>query len=159
MICDTTPKTRRVKCSAEYATGRERSERIVDLSKEGDVSCSSAVLSSAGGYSMFKAGGDTIRFATSPRLVKYTGVLRWEEGYLEVGADYGHGEEEDYIDIRQILDNLYYDTDSLLTWTRWSRQSPSESSPRTVDSHQHHFEERAVFAGRGVRAVGSKWVS
>ena len=23
------------------------------------------------------------------------------------------------------------------------------------DSHQHHFEERAVFAGRGVRAVGT----
>ena len=28
--------------------------------------------------------------------------------------DYGHGEVEDYIDIRQILDNLYYDTDSFL---------------------------------------------
>ena len=27
---------------------------------------------------------------------------------------YGHGEVEDYIDIRQILDNLYYDTDSFL---------------------------------------------
>ena len=24
------------------------------------------------------------------------------------------------------------------------------------DSHQHHFEERAVFAGGGVRAVGTK---
>ena len=59
-------------------------------------------------------GGDTIRFATSPRLVKYTGVLKWEDGYLEVGADYGHGEEEDYIDIRQILDNLYYDADTFL---------------------------------------------
>ena len=61
---------------------------------------------------MFKVGEDTIRFATSPRLVRYTRVKRWEDGYLEVGADYGHGEVEDYIDIRQILDNLYYDTDS-----------------------------------------------
>ena len=24
------------------------------------------------------------------------------------------------------------------------------------DTHQHHFEERAVFAGGGVRAVGTK---
>ena len=24
-----------------------------------------------------------------------------------------------------------------------------------ADSHQHHFEERAVFVGRGVRAVGT----
>ena len=33
---------------------------------------------------------------------------------MEVGVDYGQGEVEDYIDIRQILDNLYYDTDSFL---------------------------------------------
>lgn len=24
-----------------------------------------------------------------------------------------------------------------------------------ADTHQHHFEERAVFVGRGVRAVGT----
>ncbi len=48
---------------------------------------------------MFKAGGDTIRFATSPRLVRYTRVKRWDDGYLEVGVDYGHGEVEDYIDL------------------------------------------------------------
>ena len=74
----------------------------------------SAILSSAGSYSIFSAGGDMIRFATSPRLLRYTRVKRWDDGYLEVGADYGHGEVEDYIDIRQILDNLYYDTDSFL---------------------------------------------
>ena len=74
----------------------------------------SAILSSVGSYSLFSAGGDTIRFATSPRLLRYTRIKRWEDGYLEVGADYGHGEVEDYIDIRQILDNLYYDTDSFL---------------------------------------------
>ena len=27
---------------------------------------------------------------------------------------------------------------------------------RERDTHQHHFEKRAVFAGRGVRAVGVK---
>ena len=74
----------------------------------------SATLSSAGSYSIFSVGGDMIRFATSPRLLRYTRVKRWDDGYLEVGADYGHGEVEDYIDIRQILDNLYYDTDSFL---------------------------------------------
>ena len=74
----------------------------------------SAILSSKGSYSLFVAGGDTIRFATSPRLLRYTRVKRWEDGYLEVGVDYGQGEVEDYIDIRQILDNLYYDTDSFL---------------------------------------------
>ena len=102
---------KRVRYSAAYPMG---AERCVDLPKEGAVSSSSAILSSAGGFSTFSVGGDTIRFATSPRLVKYTGVLRWDDGYLEVGVDYGHGEVEDYIDIRQILDNLYYDSDAFL---------------------------------------------
>ena len=31
--------------------------------------------------------------------------------------------------------------------------------PEKSDSHQHHFSETPVFAGCGVRAVGSKWVS
>ena len=96
--------------SAAYPTC---AERISVLPKADDLS-SSAVLSSSGCFSSFKAGEDTIRFATSPRLVRYTRVKRWDDGYLEVGVDYGHGEVEDYIDIRQILDNLYYDTDSFL---------------------------------------------
>ena len=99
-----------VRYSAAYPTC---AERISVLPKADDLS-SSAVLSSSGCFSSFKAGGDTIRFATSPRLVRYTRVKRWDDGYLEVGVDYGHGEVEDYIDIRQILDNLYYDTDSFL---------------------------------------------
>ena len=73
-----------------------------------------ARLSSAGRYSLFSFGDDVIRFATSPRLKRYTRVKKWEDGYLEVGADYGNGEVEDYIDVRAILDNLYYDTDSFL---------------------------------------------
>ena len=73
-----------------------------------------ATLSSAGRYSLFSFGDDVIRFATSPRLKRYTRVKKWEDGYLEVGADYGNGEVEDYIDVRAILDNLYYDTDSFL---------------------------------------------
>ena len=100
----------RVRYSAAYPMGRELGGVSSDV---GDGS-GSAVLSSSGSFSLFKAGGDTIRFATSPRLVRYTRVKRWEDGYLEVGVDYGHGEVEDYIDIRQILDNLYYDTNAFL---------------------------------------------
>ncbi len=74
-----------------------------------------ARLSSAGSYSVFSYGDDVIRFATSPRLVKYTRIKQWNDGYLEVGADYGKGEVEDYIDMRAILDNLYYDTDAFLS--------------------------------------------
>ena len=105
MIGDATLKNHRMRYSPAYPTGREFGAD--------NASCS-AILSSKGSFSTFKAGGDTIRFATSPRLVRYIRVKRWEDGYLEVGVDYGHGEEEDYIDVRQILDNLYYDTNAFL---------------------------------------------
>ena len=105
MIGDTTLTTHRMRYSTAYPMGREFGAD--------NASCS-AILSSSGSFSTFKAGGDTIRFATSPRLVRYTRIKRWEDGYLEVGVDYGHGEEEDYIDVRQILDNLYYDTNAFL---------------------------------------------
>ena len=105
-----TSESEGMRYSAAYPTGAERCHDLSDVS---DVT-GSAILSSDGCFSMFKAGGDTIRFATSPRLVRYTRVKRWDDGYLEVGVDYGHGEVEDYIDVRQILDNLYYDTDSFL---------------------------------------------
>ena len=73
-----------------------------------------AELSCTNGFSMFVFGGDTIRFATPKNLRRYLGVKKWEDGYLEVEADYGNGSEEDYIDMRPILDNLYYDTDEFL---------------------------------------------
>ena len=96
--------------SVTYPIGAER----VAEEAESNPILNTATLSNDGGFSIFKSGGDTIRFATSPRLVRYTRVKRWEDGYLEVGADYGNGEVEDYIDIRHILDNLYYDTDDFL---------------------------------------------
>ena len=103
-------KVPQVRYSAAYPTGRER---IGDMDESNPI-LSTATLSNDGGFSIFKSGGDTIRFATSPRLVRYIRVKRWEDGYLEVDADYGNGEVEDYIDIRHILDNLYYDTDDFL---------------------------------------------
>jgi len=73
-----------------------------------------AWLTSCGSFSSFIFGDDTIRFRTSKNLLRYKRVQKWEDGYLEVVADYGKGEEEDYIDMRPILDNLYYDTDAFL---------------------------------------------
>ena len=92
--------------SAACPTGAERNVSTANAGL--------ARLSSAGSYSVFSYGDDVIRFATSPRLVKYTRIKKWDDGYLEVGADYGKGEVEDYIDLRAILDNLYYDTDVFL---------------------------------------------
>ena len=129
----------RVRYSAAYPTGRERMleprygcaraagvglpersepEGPQGAARECKVSSADvglARLSSAGSYSVFSYGDDVIRFATSPRLVKYTRIKQWNDGYLEVGADYGKGEVEDYIDMRAILDNLYYDTDAFLS--------------------------------------------
>ena len=107
MIGDTTLTTHRVRYSAAYPTGAERKVSSADVGL--------ARLSSSGSYSVFSYGDDVIRFATSPRLVKYTRIKQWNDGYLEVGADYGKGEVEDYIDMRAILDNLYYDTDAFLS--------------------------------------------
>ena len=95
----------KMRCSAAYPTGAERKV---------SANTGLARLSCAGNYSLFSYGNDVIRFATSPRLVKYTRIKKWDDGYLEVGADYGKGEVEDYIDLRAILDNLYYDTDVFL---------------------------------------------
>lgn len=74
-----------------------------------------AVLSHSGGFSSLRYGDDVIRFATPKCLQHYIRVKKWDAGYIEVDADYGHGEEEDYIDLVPILDNLYYDAESFLS--------------------------------------------
>ena len=53
-----------------------------------------AILSSDGRYTSFSYGGNTIRFLTSPRLLRYEKVLKWDNGYLEVIANYNGKEEE-----------------------------------------------------------------
>ena len=73
-----------------------------------------AVLSHRGGFSSFSFGGEVIRFATPPCLRRYVRVKKWEDGYIEVDANYGNGEEEDYIDLLPILNNLYYDAEDFL---------------------------------------------
>lgn len=65
-----------------------------------------AQLSNRADYTIFSYGGKTIRFAAPYSLRRYTRVKKWRDGYLEVGADYGEGEEEEYIDLRPVLRNL-----------------------------------------------------
>ena len=88
--------------SAAYPTS---AERAVDM----------AVLSSSGKYTSFSFGDNVIRFMTSPALVRYKKVLKWDNGYLEVIANYNGREEEEYIDLVPILDNLLIDADRFLS--------------------------------------------
>lgn len=48
-----------------------------------------ARLSNCDGMSCFSYGGRNIRFRTSPRLTRYNKVLSWENGFIEVLAQYG----------------------------------------------------------------------
>ena len=81
-----------------------------------------ATLSNANGFTAFSFGGYNIRFKAPYSLERYTDVvkwedgLKWEDGYLVVKAKYRHNTEpeEEYIDLKPILDGLYIDYDSFL---------------------------------------------
>ena len=74
-----------------------------------------AVLSSDKMFTSFRFNEHNIRFRTSPRLERYTRIIEWDNGYIVVMAKYeGHEEEEEYIDLVPILENLYFDADKFL---------------------------------------------
>jgi hypothetical protein len=74
-----------------------------------------ATLRNSGEFTIFEFNGQVIRFATSSKLERYTKVLEWDHGYLVVMAKYRNLDEvEEYIDLLQILKNLYYDADAFL---------------------------------------------
>lgn len=74
-----------------------------------------AVLSNDREFTSFIFNGHNIRFRTSSRLERYTKILEWDYGYIVVMAKYeGHEEEEEYIDLVPILENLYFDVDKFL---------------------------------------------
>jgi hypothetical protein len=74
-----------------------------------------AILSNSGDFTIFEYNGQVIRFVTSSKLERYTKVLEWDHGYLVVMAKYHNLDEvEEYIDLLQILKNLYYDVDAFL---------------------------------------------
>ena len=68
-----------------------------------------AILSSFDKYTTFSFGGKTLTFRTCDNLERYTKILSWDKGYIEVMAKYKHKPEEieEYIDLNPVLDNLY----------------------------------------------------
>ena len=75
-----------------------------------------AILSSSGNFTAFSFGGRHIRFKAPYSLERYVDVLHWDNGYLVVLANYRHNAqpEEEYIDLKPILDDLYIDSDAFL---------------------------------------------
>ena len=75
-----------------------------------------AILSSGGGFTAFSFGGYNIRFRAPYSLERYVDVVRWDDGYLVVLAKYSHNAEpeEEYSDLKPILDGLYIDSASFL---------------------------------------------
>lgn len=75
-----------------------------------------AVLSSAEGFTAFSFGGYHIRFRAPYSLERYVNVVSWDDGYLVVMAKYSHHAEpeEEYIDLKPILDGLYIDSAAFL---------------------------------------------
>ena len=80
------------------------------------VSSDEAILSSSDGFTAFCFGGYRIRFRAPYSLERYVDVVKWDDGYLVVLAKYSHNPEpeEEYIDLKPILDDLYIDSASFL---------------------------------------------
>ena len=70
-----------------------------------------ALLSNAGGFTAFSFGGYNIRFRSPYSLDRYVDIVKWDDGYLVVLAKYNHNAEpeEEYIDLKPILEGLYID--------------------------------------------------
>ena len=74
-----------------------------------------AYLSNNGEYSYFTFRECTIKFLTGKNLERYTSVVEWDNGYLVVmSKNFVKEEEEDYIDLVPILNNLYMNADVFL---------------------------------------------
>lgn len=75
-----------------------------------------AVLSSFDNYTTFTIKEKTLTFRTCSGLERYTKILLWDHGYLEVMAKYAQRDEEieEYIDLEPVLESLYMDKDVFL---------------------------------------------
>ncbi len=79
------------------------------------MNSSTAFLSNDGEYSKFSFNGTTLTFLTSKNLERYTEILKWDNGYLEVMAkNKEKSPHEDYIDLIPILENLYMKPEEFL---------------------------------------------
>lgn len=87
------------------------------MQKENKMNAHTAILSSFDKYTTFSYGGKTLTFRTCNNLDRYTRVLLWDDGYLEVMAKYKHldKEIEEYIDLTTVLDRLYMDKEKFLS--------------------------------------------
>lgn len=99
-----------------FATGRNKEMITRTTSKESAGKCQEAILSNAEGFTDFIFGGYHIRFRAPYSLERYVDVVKWDNGYLVVLAKYRHNDEpeEEYIDLKPILDGLYIDSESFL---------------------------------------------
>lgn len=75
-----------------------------------------AIIGNKDNFTIFRYGNYMIRFKAPYSLEKYTDVKEWDHGYLVVMAKYSHREEdeEEYIDLIPILENLYISPDVFL---------------------------------------------
>ena len=75
-----------------------------------------AILSSTEGFTVFSFGGYIIRFKAPYSLECYVDVESWDDGYLVVLAKYRHNAEpeDEYIDLKPILEGLYIDPATFL---------------------------------------------
>ena len=75
-----------------------------------------AILSSFDKYTTFSFGGKTLTFRTCDGLERYTKMLTWDDGYLEVMAKYKQRDHEieEYIDLEPVLEQLYMDKATFL---------------------------------------------
>ncbi len=75
-----------------------------------------ATLGFENGFSIFSFADHVIRFKAPYSLEKYTQVVNWDNGYLIVMAKYSHNkdEEEEYIDLIPILDDLYFNAEDFI---------------------------------------------
>ena len=76
-----------------------------------------AVLSSFDKYTTFSFNGKKLTFRSCNNLDRYTKVLLWDDGYIEVMAKYKHkrAEIEEYIDLIPVLEGLYMDKEKFLS--------------------------------------------
>ena len=76
-----------------------------------------ATLSNKENQTVFRYGDYEICFEAPYSLECYTEVRKWDNGYLVVMAKYKHNQkpEEEYIDLRQILQDRHYNVKEFLT--------------------------------------------
>lgn len=76
-----------------------------------------AILSSFDKYTTFSFAGKKLTFRTCNNLERYTKIILWDNGYIEVMAKYKHENQEieEYIDLIPVLEGLYMDKEKFLS--------------------------------------------